>query len=80
MSLIADVSVNRFITVGTVGIQRIAGGTNPDDINTYEYTIYNNDRNTGVSEILAKGRLTHRYGDSGLLLLHKVLDDAKDLL
>lgn len=55
--------------IGHASAQRLTGGDQPDDINTYIAT---------VSTILGgpewHGELTHRYGDGGWELMRKVLE------
>lgn len=77
MSLIAEVTVNYEVPVGLITIQRIKGGTGPDDINTYRYKIYENATIPSDHKIKAAGEVTHRYGDGGLRLLLVALMDAE---
>lgn len=80
MSLIIEVTVNRDFPTGQITIRRIKGGTKDDDINTYEYIIYENSRVTGADVFVKKGQVRHRYGDSGHRLILKCLLDAEDSL
>lgn len=75
MSLVVDISVNRDQEVGTITIQRMTGGTDPDDVNRYEYTVY--DHRGGV---VATGHVMHRYGDKAFRLLAKALLDCQERL
>lgn len=71
--LVIDISINRSQLVEEIGIVRISGGTNPDDINEYEFGFIVDGR---ISEVL--GRIKHRYGDSGLKLSSMVLGILND--
>jgi len=71
--LVIDISINREVRVEEIGIVRIEGGTNPDDMNKYEFGFVENGR---LSAVL--GTTRHRYGDSGLMLSAKVLSILND--
>ncbi len=71
--LVIDISVNREVRVEEIGIVRVEGGTEPDDMNKYEFGFVEDGRLTGIL-----GSTRHRYGDSGLKLSAKVLGILND--
>lgn len=58
--------------IGLFDAQRISGGTDPDDVNTYQAKV----------ELAAgerwEGQVSHRYGDGAWGLVRRVLDAAAD--
>lgn len=63
MSLIVRIYIND-THIGTEAAQRIAGGTNPDDINTYK--------------LKSNGKcIKHCYGDGAAALAEKMMSNLK---
>lgn len=58
--------------IGQVEIIRAEGGTDPDDINTYEWTY-----RRGIKPC-ARGEIIHRYGDGAVELAHSVLGEIAE--
>lgn len=72
MPLHIDVSVNEH-HIESLHIGRIAGGTSPDDVNTY--LVVHGDRPITLDEWRNNGvEFNHRYGDGALVCLRRALD------
>lgn len=68
MSLSIAVSINGE-TIGTVEVENRTRLTRPDDVNTYAWHY------TGDAHRVLSDTLTHRYGDSAIVLASKVLTE-----
>ncbi len=67
MSLHGDISINGH-RIAVWDAQRIDGGTEPDNINTYKW------RYLYPSKPIQSGEVTHRYGDGAEKLLLKIME------
>lgn len=69
VSLHFDLEING-IAIGHFNARRIAGGTNPDDINTYDVKF----TQTGL---MSQFRIDHRYGDGAWELVRKSCEELQ---
>lgn len=58
--------------IGFFDAQRISGGTDPDEVNTYRATVELNGARWS-------GEVSHRYGDGAFGLVRRVLEAAEGL-
>lgn len=70
MSLHGTIEVNRE-RIGWWFAQRISGGDQPDDVNTYEVSVHTG--RLGDAMTNWRGTVEHRYGDGAVVLAAKVL-------
>ncbi|MFC9432774.1 hypothetical protein [Nocardia sp. NPDC057030] len=57
--------------IGHASAQRVSGGSEPDDVNTYRAMV-----STRIGAPW-HGEVTHRYGDGGWELMRKVIEAAE---
>jgi len=77
MSLNIDLRVNSEFPFAHIEAKRIFGGSDPDDLNNYQVEVVEllDGRVLNRDYIIVEN---HRYGDGGLKLLKKIMENLDD--